>query len=297
MSEKCCCGCCSVYTATGVGLLWAVTESIFGIFINVWLLLLMSENGLFNPFRLCIDIETIEDFDVFHGIVLAGLGLNTFWLAFGILASVGNIIESHGRLTPWVFLTYIITLFDFGVSVYFAIKFQDTFYKTPEFYDHEGPTKTLTYLTLLVIYSGGGLMLIINFYLAHVVEMRGKEIDKNYSALLFYIMSHMSRCSRPNGDMEQNLLPEAPPTYDQVPSYLPPQVYMRTTESSGSSWSLSCEALKTMSTGQLDELNAAYNVNHCAEIISPTRNFIPPIVRSDGYQPLNIESNDCTALP
>lgn len=39
---------------------------------------------------------------------------------------------------------------------------QDTFYKTPEFYDHEGPTKTLTYLTLLVIYSGGGLMLIIN---------------------------------------------------------------------------------------------------------------------------------------
>lgn len=297
MHEKCCCGCCTLYAGTSVALAFTATEAIVGILINVELLLLLSDNGIFNPSIFLINITTVEEIDVFHGIVLAAIGLNGFWFVFSIFAAAGNIYQSHGRLTPWILLTYLISLFEFGATIYFGIKFQGAFSEATTFYDGDMPTKTLTYLTLLCIYSGGGIFLILKFFFVNVVERRGKEIDHDFSTLALYILSNMGRCSHVNDEARQNLLPEAPPSYrSSCPPYLPPEIYQRINESGESSWSLSYEALKRIRAG---EVNPIYDPNSLRRNVLTAEHLNALINTEDtrDYQPLEIDSHESSALP
>jgi len=290
---KCCCGCCLLQTGATVALVLSSIESLCGLLINIELLLVISNKSIFNPTELVINVDKIEDFEAFHGIVLAGIGLNILWFLFGLFATTGNITQSHGRLKPWVIVTYLITLFHFGLTIYFGIKFQSSFGESPKFYIYDDvPTQTLTYLTLLCIYSGGGVFVFLNFYLAHVVEMRGKEIDQDYGALMMYLLSHINQCTQVNEDMRQNLLPAPPPSYSTTcPPYLPQEIYQRTQGSDGSNWSLSYDAFKALSTG---EIVPTTNTSCAAGNIS-TRVFVES--NAPSYMPEHFDTSDTSILP
>lgn len=79
----------------------------------------------------------------------------------------------------------------------------------------------------------------------------------SFFQLILYLFSHMSRCPQMPDGMQQSLLPEAPPSYDNTcPPYLPPQIYQRANESSGSSWSLSTEALKGETSSNVSDIQS-----------------------------------------
>ncbi|KFM58055.1 hypothetical protein X975_19214, partial [Stegodyphus mimosarum] len=250
MQEKCCCGSCTLSTGTSIALTICAVEAFCGLILNIELLLVLTDKQIYNPFAFVINADYIEDYDLVHGMVLTAIGLNGFWIVFAIVAAKGNIGLSHGLLTLWDMLSYLIIFFDIGSTVYFVIKLQDSLSKTAEFFEETEPTKTLTYLTLLIAFSKGGILLILNVYLVHVVGRRKKEIDHDNSTLTLYILSQLARCARTGEETRPNQVTDPPPAYNSnCPSYLPYTIMARTNESSGSSWSLSCENAKTMCSG------------------------------------------------
>lgn len=221
-----------------IGLLW-----------NIELLLLVNESEGFNPLDNIIDVKAIEDFDVVHGLILAAIGLNGFWLIFAIIAARGNVTLKHGRLVFWDKITILIAFFDLGSTIFFAIKLQGIFTDSSELFTDSKPTKTLTYLILLLAFSKGGIMIFFNIYLAHIVQMRVKEINHDNSVLAMYIISHISRCKTVNDNAPHR--PEPPPVYaSSCPYYVPHPPTSRNdnrSDSSGSQWSLSYDAIQGMS--------------------------------------------------
>ncbi|KAG8190713.1 hypothetical protein JTE90_004215 [Oedothorax gibbosus] len=244
---RCCCGCCSLSTATRIALTLSAIQAMIGLIWNIELLLLLNKSDSLNPLDFIINVPDIEDFDVVHGLTLAAIGLNIFWLIFAILAARGNATLSHGHLAFWDLLTYLITLFDMGATIFFSIKFQDFLAESPDLFLDSKPTKTLTYLILLVAFSKGGIFLFMNLYLAHIVQLRGKEIHHDHSVLALYVISHLSRCSRAN----EHLLPHShrpPPYASSCPYFVTPTSRCDPrSESNGSQWSLSYDAIQGMS--------------------------------------------------
>lgn len=248
MQGKCCCGLFSLTTATRITLITSAVEAVLGLLWNAELLMLLNKSEIFNPLDVLISVHTIDEFDAVHGLTLAALGLNAFWLIFAIVAARGNVILSHGHMTFWDILTYLITLFDMGCTIFFAIRLQSIFAENPELYIDSNPTKTLTYLTLLIAFSKGGILLFVNLYLAHIIQLRGKEIDHEHSSLALYIISHIARCNRAN-EMAQHQ-PGPPPAYaSSCPScvQVPPCTPEGRSDSNSSQWSLSAEAIQGMS--------------------------------------------------
>ncbi|XP_054709544.1 uncharacterized protein LOC129219243 [Uloborus diversus] len=279
MQGRCCCGCCSLSTATSVILIFCSIEAACALFCNIELLLILTNGHILNPFSLLINVDYIEDFDIVHGLILAAIGLNIIWILSAIFAARGNVTLRTGRLTPWVMIAYLITLFDLGAAIYFAVKFQDSLSTTRHLFVDHIPTKPTTYLTFLCLFSGGGIWLIIKIYFAHVVQLRGKEIDHDYSTLAFYILSHINRCSSREGLAP--LLPEreAPPSYcPNGVSYLPANEVGCTRNSSRSSWSLSYDALRTMCEA---EPVAVIDSKTGQKIVCPSVNMTGVVRRDD----------------
>ncbi|XP_035233668.1 uncharacterized protein LOC118205490 isoform X2 [Stegodyphus dumicola] len=226
---------------------------------------------------------------VVHGMVLTAIGLNGFWIVFAIVAAKGNIGLSHGLLTLWDMLSYLIIFFDIGSTVYFVIKLQDSLSKTADLFEETEPTKTLTYLTLLVAFSKGGILLILNVYLVHVVGRRKKEIDHDNSTLTLYILSQLARCARTAEETRPtNQVTEPPPAYNSnYPSYLPYTIMARSNESSGSSWSLSCGNAKTMDSGVPESyIQQSSTRNQCSPSAATGFTAVPL-----NYQTTNDENN------
>ncbi|GFQ71546.1 uncharacterized protein TNCT_655741 [Trichonephila clavata] len=247
MQDKCCCGCFFLSTGTAIALSVSAIQALIGLLWNIELLMLVNETGGSNPLDHFIDIKTIEELDVVHGLILAGIGLNAFWLLFAIIAARGNVTLQHGRLLFWDRLTVLISIFDLAAAIFFAVRLQTIFAESPDFFQDSKPTKTLTYLTLLVAFSKGGITIFFNVYLAHVVQMRGKEINNDHSVLAMYIISHISRTKTLHNNNAANR-PEPPPAYaSSSPYYVPPPPTSRNenrSDSSESQWSLSYDAIQ-----------------------------------------------------
>jgi len=248
MSEKCCCGCCTLSSGTSIALAICAIQALFGLLWNTEMLMLLNDNKSFNPLQAIINVRTLDDFDVVHGITLAGLGLNSFWLISAVIAARGNITLSHGQLAFWDIQTYFITLFDTGATIYFTVKAQGLLAEGHPFFLSDGhASKTLTYLVLLLVSSKGVFLLLLNIFLAHLVQMRGKEIDSDHSVLALYVLSHLARCRSANDDILR-LIPNVPPTYaSSCPLNVGPvSTSERRSDSDGSTWSLSYDAMKCM---------------------------------------------------
>ncbi|GFS88145.1 uncharacterized protein NPIL_208061 [Nephila pilipes] len=252
MQEKCCFGCCFLSTGTAIALSISAVQALVGLLWNIQLLLLLNESDAFNPLEAIIDVKSIEDVDAVHGLVMAAIGLNGFWLIFAVVAAVGNVTLQHSRLLFWDRLTILIAFFDVGVSVFFAFKLQVIFADSSELYMDSKPTKTLTYLILLMAFSKGGITIFLNVYLAYIVQKRGKEICHDQSALAMYIISNISRSKTINYSTPHR--PEQAPAYaSSSPYYVPPPPTSRCdnrSDSSGSQWSLSYDAIRGMSSDQ-----------------------------------------------
>ncbi|GIZ03137.1 uncharacterized protein CEXT_815281 [Caerostris extrusa] len=248
MQEKCCCGCCFLSTGTAVVLLICSIQALIGILWNSELLMLLNKDETISPLHILIDSEVIEDFDVVHGLVLAAIGLNAFWLVFAIIAARGNVTLKRSQLVLWDKLTYLIFLFDLGTTIYFAVKMQGALTENYfELFTNSRPTKILTYMVLMIAFSKGGLMF-FNVYLAYIVQLRGKEIDQDQSSLAMYILTHLAQCRT----MNENALyqTELPPPYATSSPYyvpIPPTNTEDRSGSEGSQWSLSYDAIQGMS--------------------------------------------------
>ncbi|GBM72191.1 hypothetical protein AVEN_311-1 [Araneus ventricosus] len=249
MSEKCCCGCCDLSSGAQIALAICALQACIGLIWHCDLLNLLNKYDTFSPLDLLINVDAIEDFDVVHGLVLAAIGLNCFWVIFAIVAARGNVTLKHGRMAFWDMLTYLITIFDLGATIYFSVKLAPAFAESPDFYSaNMKPSKTLTYLVLLIAFSRGGVFILFNVYMAHIVQKRGKEIDHDHSVLAMYIISHLARC-RPANEEILHMPPPPPPYASSAPYYepLPPSRPDARSDSDGSQWSLSYDAIQGMS--------------------------------------------------
>ncbi|GFY66363.1 uncharacterized protein TNIN_65731 [Trichonephila inaurata madagascariensis] len=253
MPKTCCCGCFILSTGTAVALSFCAVQALIGLLWNIQVLFLINADERFNhPLDGVINIEFVDDLDVVHGLILAAIILNILWLLFAIIGARGNATLQAGRLVFWDMLTIIISVFDFAATIFFAVRLQALSPDSDEFFLNSKPTKSLTYLTLLVAFSKGGFMIFFNIYLAHVVQMRVKEISANRSDLASYIID--TTPVPPNKTVRNNnALPrtEPPPAYASSSPYsVPPPPTSRNenrSDSSGSQWSLSYEAIQNMS--------------------------------------------------
>ncbi|CAL1282661.1 unnamed protein product [Larinioides sclopetarius] len=210
MPEKCCCGCCYLSSGAQFALAICALQACIGLIWHCDLLNLLNKYDTFSPLDLLINVDALEDFDVVHGLVLAAIGLNCFWVLFAIIAARGNVTLKHGRMAFWDMLTYLITVFDLGATIYFSVK--------------------------------------LALYMAHIVQKRGKEIDRDHSVLAMYIISHLSRC-RPANEHILQMPPPPPPYASSAPYYAPihPSRLDARSDSDESQWSLSYDAIQGMS--------------------------------------------------
>lgn len=97
-----------------------------------------------------------------------------------------------------------------------------------------------------------------------------------------------------NDGMQQSLLPPAPPSYDtSCPPYLPPEIYQRANDSSGSSWSLSTEAFKGDTSTNVIDINSIRR-----QVI--TQEQLASVMcgeNTQGYQRPIVNTNNYSALP
>lgn len=294
MPEKCCCGCCTLSSGTSIILTICAVEALIGLLWNTELLILLNDHQKYNPLQEVINVRALDDFDVVHGLTLAGIGLNAFWLVAAIVAARGNITLSHGQLAFWDIQTYLITLFDIGSTIYFTVKAQGLLVQSQVFFTTENvPTKALTYTVLLVASSKGIIFLFLNIYFAHLVQMRGKEIDHDHSVLALYVLTHLSRCRAANDSPQ--VIPEPPPAYaSSCPLYVgSPPASDRRSNSDGSTWSLSYDAMKGMN--EIPTFQACTGNRNLRPSIDMARELsLNPVCNS---QVVNLETATATLLP